>query len=64
VALAPGASLDAATLTAFLKDKLSAIEMPKQIEFRAVLPKTPIGKLSKKELVAEEAAKHAAAAAQ
>ncbi|MBT4426083.1 MAG: hypothetical protein HOC88_04260, partial [Rhodospirillaceae bacterium] len=39
------------------KDKLSAIEMPKQIEFRDELPKTLIGKLSKKELIAEEAAK-------
>ncbi len=50
-------------LTAFLKDKLSAIEMPKQIEFRDELPKTLIGKLSKKELIAEEAAKRDAAAA-
>jgi long-chain acyl-CoA synthetase len=29
--------------------------MPSQIEFRDSLPKTIIGKLSKKELVAEEA---------
>jgi long-chain acyl-CoA synthetase len=31
--------------------------MPGQIEFRAELPKTIIGKLSKKELVAEESEK-------
>jgi long-chain acyl-CoA synthetase len=31
--------------------------MPKAVEIRATLPKTLIGKLSKKELVAEEAAK-------
>jgi long-chain acyl-CoA synthetase len=31
--------------------------MPSQIEFRAELPKTMIGKLSKKELKAEEMAK-------
>jgi long-chain acyl-CoA synthetase len=31
--------------------------MPKEIEFRAELPKTLVGKLSKKELVAEEVAK-------
>ena len=31
--------------------------MPKQVEFRDSLPKTLIGKLSKKELVAEERAK-------
>ncbi len=41
-------------LTAYLKDKLSPIEMPKYIEFRDELPKTMIGKLSKKELKAEE----------
>ena len=41
-------------LLEFLKDKLSKIEMPKQIEFREELPKTLIGKLSKKELIAEE----------
>ena len=55
-------ALDAEGLTAFLKDKLSSIEMPKQIEFRDELPKTLIGKLSKKELIAEEAAKRNAAA--
>jgi long-chain acyl-CoA synthetase len=37
--------------------------MPKQIEFRDELPKTIIGKLSKKELVAEEAARQSDAAA-
>ena len=57
VKLRAGQTLDAAGLSAFLKDKLSAIEMPKQIEFRDELPKTLIGKLSKKELIAEEAAK-------
>ncbi|NKD54045.1 long-chain fatty acid--CoA ligase [Haematospirillum sp. H4485] len=41
----------------FLSDKVSKIEMPKSIEIRDELPKTPVGKLSKKELVAEEAAK-------
>ncbi len=50
-------TLTAEELMAFLKDKLNPIEMPREIEFRAALPKTLIGKLSKKELVAEEAAK-------
>lgn len=40
-----------------LVPRISKIEMPSQIEFRAELPKTMIGKLSKKELKAEEAAK-------
>ena len=63
VRLKDGQSLTDDALTEFLKDKLSPIEMPKQIEFRDELPKTIIGKLSKKELIAEEAAKQGAAAA-
>ncbi len=38
-----------------LEPLLSKIELPTAIEFRATLPKTLIGKLSKKELKAEEA---------
>ena len=38
-----------------LEPKLSKIEMPAAIEFRDALPKTMIGKLSKKELKAEDA---------
>ena len=60
VKLADGAGLDAAGLTAFLKDKLSPIEMPKQIEFRDSLPRTMIGKLSRKDLLEEEKRKAAA----
>ena len=58
VALKPGAppfSFD--ELKAFLADKLAKYEMPVEMEIRASLPKTPVGKLSKKELVAEELAK-------
>ncbi len=57
IVLRPGATLDQAGLVAFLRDHLSPIEMPKQVEFRTSLPKTLVGKLSKKELVAEERAK-------
>lgn len=49
-------------LRAFLKDKLSAVERPEFYEFRDELPKTLIGKLSKKELEAEELAKASAQA--
>ena len=59
IKLKDGSSLDADELRAFLKDKIGRHEMPKHIEFRAELPKTMIGKLSKKELVAEEAARRA-----
>lgn len=61
VALRADETLTEAELIAFLKPRLSAIEMPKQVEFRASLPKTQIGKLSKKALQEEAAAKAAAA---
>ena len=48
-------------LLAFIKPKIGKHERPSQIEFRAELPKTMIGKLSKKELVAEEKEKYQAA---
>lgn len=56
--------LDAAELTEFLREHLGKHEIPKHIEFRRELPKTLIGKLSKKELVAEEDAKYEAAKGQ
>ena len=54
VRLQEGVSLTEAELLEFLDDHLSKIERPSMIEFRAELPKTMIGKLSKKELVEEE----------
>lgn len=50
VQLRPGATLTEAELHAFLEDRLSPVEMPRLIEIRAELPKTAIGKLSRKEL--------------
>ena len=41
-------------LRAFLADKLGRHELPAHLEFRDQLPKTAVGKLSKKELIAEE----------
>jgi long-chain acyl-CoA synthetase len=55
VKLKSGMTATAADLLKFLEPKISRIEMPAAIEFRDSLPKTMIGKLSKKELVAEEA---------
>jgi long-chain acyl-CoA synthetase len=57
VALHEGEALDEETLLEFLRPRLNKIEMPSAIEFRSSLPKTMVGKLSKKELVAEEAAR-------
>ncbi|HZS82497.1 MAG TPA: long-chain fatty acid--CoA ligase [Stellaceae bacterium] len=62
VVLRHGQALTREELLAFLHDKLSPMEMPKEIEFRASLPKTAIGKLSKKELIAAEEARRAGAA--
>jgi long-chain acyl-CoA synthetase len=58
VKLKDGKSLTEEELRAFLTDKISKIEMPKFIEFRdKPLPKTMIGKLSRKDIIAEELAK-------
>jgi long-chain acyl-CoA synthetase len=54
VKLKPGARVTAEDLIQHLRLRVSKIEMPAQIEFRDELPKTMIGKLSKKELKAEE----------
>ncbi|MEQ9640102.1 MAG: long-chain fatty acid--CoA ligase [Alphaproteobacteria bacterium] len=53
--------VDQAGLLEFLQPKLGRHEIPREIEFRDELPKTMIGKLSKKELVAEEKEKYEAA---
>lgn len=60
VKLLEGHTLTKAELDAFLQDKLSPIEMPKLLEIRDELPKTMIGKLSRKALLDEEAARRAA----
>ncbi len=59
IKLKSGMSATVAEIFKHLEPKISKIEMPSQIEFRDSLPKTLIGKLSKKELVAEEAKKRA-----
>lgn len=56
VVLKPNHAATPEELLSFLADHVSRIEMPKLIEIRTTLPKTMIGKLSRKELVAEEAA--------
>ena len=46
----PAAALDERGILDFLSDKLSPIEMPKQIEFRGSLPKSLIGKILRRGL--------------
>jgi long-chain acyl-CoA synthetase len=53
VKLKKGSSATKEDILEFLVPKISKIEMPSEIEFRDELPKTLIGKLSKKELRAE-----------
>ena len=53
IKLRQGATATREDILKFLQPKLSKIEMPAEIEFRTELPKTMIGKLSKKELRAE-----------
>jgi long-chain acyl-CoA synthetase len=57
IKLKAGQSATKEDMLRHLEPKISKIEMPSEIEFRDSLPKTMIGKLSKKELKAEEAAK-------
>jgi long-chain acyl-CoA synthetase len=55
IKLKTGRTLSESDLKDYLKDKISPIEMPRRIEFRNdPLPKTLIGKLSKKDLLAQE----------
>src|SRR5215831_7937039 len=63
VKLKPGASLTFEELLKHLDGKIGKHEMPVALEIRPELPKTPVGKLSKKELKEEERAKAQAKAA-
>jgi len=49
-------ALTAAALIAHCKANLAAYKVPKQVEFRDRLPKTPIGKILRRELKGEPAA--------
>ena len=61
VKLAPDKSLNEKELLDFLDSRIGRHEIPKEIEFREELPKTLVGKLSKKELIEEELSKNRAA---
>jgi long-chain acyl-CoA synthetase len=53
IKLRTGQQASAGAILKFLETRIAKIEMPAEIEFRDELPKTLIGKLSKKELRAE-----------
>lgn len=55
IKLHDGRELSADDLKEFLRDKISPMEIPKKIEFRSEpLPKTMVGKLSRKDILAQE----------
>jgi long-chain acyl-CoA synthetase len=57
VVLREGAEVSDAELKTYMRGNMSAYAVPHEIEFRESLPKSPVGKILKKELVAEEKAK-------
>ncbi len=59
VTLRPGQAATPGQLRNHLSEMVSKIELPREIEIRATLPRTMIGKLSRKELVEEEQARSA-----
>lgn len=61
VVLKPGQTATAEELIAFCKQNLAPYKVPRYVEFRESLPKTMIGKILRRELVAEEKAKMAQA---
>lgn len=63
VVLRPGATLTAEELLEFCRARLTPYKVPRQVEFRASLPKSQIGKVLRRELEREEAAAVAAGAA-
>ncbi|RED50749.1 alpha/beta fold hydrolase [Aestuariispira insulae] len=53
IQLKAGKELTAGALRQYLKERLAPYKIPRRIEFRDELPKTPIGKISKRDLIAE-----------
>ncbi|MDQ1300183.1 MAG: long-chain acyl-CoA synthetase, partial [Chloroflexota bacterium] len=54
IVLKPGASATVAEITQWCAGRLAPFKVPRQVEFRAELPKTTVGKTLRRALVAEE----------
>ena len=54
VVLNPGEQVSEADLRAYCREQLAAYKVPKVVEFRESLPKTTVGKILRRELVAKE----------
>ena len=52
VALKAGQTAGEAELLAFAKERLAPFKAPKSLEIRAALPKTPVGKISRRDVKA------------
>jgi long-chain acyl-CoA synthetase len=59
VTLRDGAAVTEQDIMDYCKRHLAAYKYPRKVEFRPQLPKGPTGKIAKKELIAEEAARKA-----
>lgn len=59
VVLKPGESAEAEEIQAWCKERLAVFKVPTQVEFRAELPKTLVGKILRRELVRQDKEKGA-----
>jgi acyl-CoA synthetase (AMP-forming)/AMP-acid ligase II len=50
VELKPNASVEAEELIALCKQKLGSVKAPKTIDFSSALPRSPVGKVLKKDI--------------
>lgn len=50
VELKPGETADASALIAFCKGRLGSVKSPKSVEFWQALPRSPTGKVLKKDI--------------
>jgi long-chain acyl-CoA synthetase len=59
VVLKPGESAEAEEIQVWCKERLAVFKVPTQVEFRAELPKTMVGKILRRELVRQDKEKGA-----
>jgi long-chain acyl-CoA synthetase len=57
VVLRAGETLEPEALQAFCRERLAAYKVPRRVEIRETLPKSGVGKVLRRELVAEETAR-------
>jgi len=60
VVVRPGETLTEEEVRAWCKERMAVFKVPTQVEFRAELPKTTVGKILRRELVRQDKEKHSA----